>query len=66
MKDKEDKTKWIIDEPAAEMVRKIFNLCAGGKGPMQIEKQLRKEDVLIPKAYWAQRDGKLYEGDPYK
>ena len=35
-----DKGKWYIDEqPAAEIVRKIFNLCISGKGPSQIARQ---------------------------
>ena len=65
IKDKDDKDKWKIDEPAAIVVRKIFNLCANGLGPLQIAKRLRAEEVLIPTAYYAQRDGKLYERDPF-
>ena len=38
-----NKEQWYIDEPAAEVVRKIFNLCLAGKGPLQIAKQLEKE-----------------------
>ena len=65
IKDKDDKDKWLIDEPAAIVIRKIFNLCANGFGPLQIAKRLRAEEVLIPTAYYAQRDGKLYERDPF-
>ena len=65
IKDKDDKDKWLIDEPAAIVVRKIFDLCANGFGPLQIAKRLRTEEVLIPTAYYAQRDGKLYERDPF-
>ena len=65
IKDKEDKDKWLIDEPAAIVVRKIFDLCANGFGPLQIAKRLRAEEVLIPTAYYAHRDGKLYERDPF-
>jgi len=65
IKDKDDKDKWLIDEPAAIVVRKIFDLCANGFGPLQIAKRLRAEGVLIPTAYYAQRDGKLYERDPF-
>ena len=43
MKNPNDKQKWLIDEPAAEIVRKIFNLCLAGKGPSQIARQLEKE-----------------------
>ena len=65
IKDNDDKDKWLIDEPAAIVVRKIFDLCANGFGPLQIAKRLRAEEVLIPTAYYAQRDGKLYERDPF-
>ncbi len=47
-----DKTQqWYIDEPAAEVVRKIFNLCIAGRGPLQIAKQLEQERILVPTAY---------------
>ena len=47
-----DKEQWYIDEPAAQVVRKIFALCLAGKGPTQIAKQLEKEKVLTPTAYF--------------
>ncbi len=47
-----DKEQWYIDEPAAEVVRKIFNLCISGKGPSQIARQLEAEKVLTPTAYF--------------
>ena len=52
MKNPDDKQKWLIDDPAAEIVRKIFNLCLAGKGPAQIARQLEKEKVLTPTAYY--------------
>lgn len=52
VKDKEIKEKWLIDEPAAEIVRKIFDLCIKGKGPSQIAKQLESEKILTPTAYF--------------
>ena len=52
MKDPDDKEKWLIDEPAAEVVRKIFALCLAGRGPLQIAKQLEEEKVLVPSAYY--------------
>lgn len=57
-KDPMDKKKWIVDEEAAEIVRRIFDLCIAGKGPMQIAKLLTAEHVLTVKAHYAQRDGK--------
>lgn len=44
--------KWIIDEPAAEIVRRIFKLCIEGLGPTQIAKRLEAEKVLTPTEYW--------------
>ena len=51
-KDETDKEKWLIDEPAAEIVKKIYSLCLAGKGPLQIAKQLEREKVLVPTAYF--------------
>ena len=52
MKDPTDKEKWLIDEPAAEIVRKIFALCLDGRGPSQIARQLEKENIMVPSAYY--------------
>ena len=52
IRDPEDQEKWLIDEPAAEVVRKIFALCLAGKGPDQIARQLESENVLTPSAYY--------------
>lgn len=38
MKDPKDKNHWIVDEPAAEIVKRIFQLCIEGYGPSQIAK----------------------------
>jgi DNA invertase Pin-like site-specific DNA recombinase len=44
--------KWIIDEPAAEVVRRIFKLCIDGFGPTQIAKKLKADHVLTPTEHW--------------
>lgn len=44
--------EWEIDEPAAEVVRKIFNLCIKGYGPTQIAKQLSAAEIMTPCEYW--------------
>ena len=49
----QDKEDWLVDEPAAEVVRKIYALCLDGRGPSQIARQLEQEKVLIPTAYYA-------------
>ena len=52
MKDPNDKEKWLIDKPAAEVVLKIYALCLAGRGPLQIAKQLEKKNILEPSAYY--------------
>lgn len=39
VKDPNDKNKWLVDEYAASVVRKIFDLCVKGYGPAQIANQ---------------------------
>lgn len=53
LKNPQDKEDWLVDEPAADIVRKIYALCLDGRGPLQIAKQLEQEKVLIPSAYYA-------------
>ena len=66
MKDPADKKKWIVDEEAAKIVKRIFDLCIAGKGPMQIAKLLTAQHVLTVKAHYAHRDGKPLPEKPYQ
>ena len=69
MKSEEDPKQWTIDPVAAEAVRHIYYLCLGGKGPMQIAKQLENEQILIPTAYWESVGRKVRHkkfSNPYK
>ena len=52
MKNPENKDEWIIDEPAAEIVRHIFKMCVSGMEPSQIAKQLKADEVMTPTEYW--------------
>ena len=52
IKDKEDKNKWLIDEPAAKVVRKIYNLCIQGYGTTQIARKLKEEGIMTPTEYY--------------
>ncbi len=52
MKDPDNPKEWIIDEPAAKVVRKIYGLCVEGLGPTQIANNLRKEMTPTPREYW--------------
>ena len=51
MKNPENPKEWIIDEEAAQVVKKIFTLCMNGRGPSQIADQLEKDKTLTPTAY---------------
>ena len=53
----DDPKAWIVDEEAAQVVKRIFALCMEGKGPSQIAALLEKEMVLNPTAY-KQREGR--------
>ena len=52
-KDENDKTKWIIDEQSAEVVKEIFNLFIQGHGTCEIARILRERKILTPSAYLA-------------
>ncbi len=63
-KDPEDKTKWNIDEEAAQVVKKIFTLCMNGRGPSQIAEQLEREKILTPTAYKNRQGVKTLNTEP--
>ena len=66
MKSPDNKKQWIVDEEAAAVVKRIFDLCVAGKGPMQIAKILTADKVLTVKAYYAKRDGKTMPDNLYR
>ena len=53
VKDPENPRRWMVDPVAADVVKRIFNLCMEGRGPMQIANQLKADKVLTPSAYRA-------------
>ncbi len=53
VKDPENPRRWVVDPVAADVVKRIFNLCMEGRGPMQIANQLKSDKVLTPTAYRA-------------
>ena len=70
LKDPENKQRWIIDEEAAAVVRRIFRMVIDGKGVYQIADILSEEKVLCPSAYLAakgvgNRRNNKFE-DPYR
>ena len=50
-KDEIDKTKWLVDETSAEIVKEIFNLFIQGHGTFEIARILRERKVLTPSEY---------------
>ena len=50
-----DKDHWIIDEDAAPVVKRIFDLAIDGKGPEQIARILEQDKVLTTKALYAKQ-----------
>ena len=58
-KKKDSESKDIIpDEEAVPVVQRIFALCASGKGPNQIARILREEQILTPSNYYYRKTGK--------
>ncbi len=52
LKDPDDKHHWIVDEVAADVVRRIFKLCVAGRGPTQIAKELARDKIPVPTAHF--------------
>ncbi|MBE6862915.1 MAG: DUF4368 domain-containing protein [Ruminococcus sp.] len=66
-KSETDKNVWEIDEEAAEIVRKIFQLCIDGYGPTQIARILTEDKVLTPTAYAElKKSGSITCAKPYR
>ena len=51
VKDPQDKTHWVIDETAAEVVSDIFRLCIQGYGVSQIANEMTKRHIRNPTAH---------------
>ncbi len=61
VKSPDDKNIWLVDEEAAEVVKKIFRLTVEGMGPYQIAKRLMEEKVEKPSYYQATRQRGNYQ-----
>lgn len=57
----EDRTKWIVDEEAAAVVRRIFAMTMEGKGPYQIAQILSAEKIEIPGVHLARHGEGLHQ-----
>ena len=63
--DPQDKNHWILDEDAAPIVKRIFDLTIAGVGPSRIARILEADRVLTVKALYAQQKGKPLPERPY-
>ena len=70
IKDPNDTKHWIVDDEAAQVVRRVYSMTLEGFGTEQIAAQLEKDDVLTPRAYWLtkgiKRPGKGKQQPPTK
>ena len=69
LKDENDGNHWIVDEEAAEIVRRIFRQTIEGYGPYQIASKLEQDKVEIPGVHMAKFGQGLHQTskikDPY-
>ena len=70
IKDPNDSKHWIVDDEAAQVVRRVYSMTLEGFGTEQIAAQLEKDDVLTPRSYWLtkgiKRPGKGKQQPPTK
>jgi DNA invertase Pin-like site-specific DNA recombinase len=52
LRDPDEKSRWILDEAAAPVVRRIFQSVIDGKSLTRIADELSAEGVPIPTAHW--------------
>lgn len=68
-KDPNDPKRWIVDEEAAQVVRRVFRMTLDGYGTEQIATIFSEEKILTPIAYWREkgvnRPGKSKLRGPY-
>ena len=70
IKDPDNPKRWIVDEEAAQVVRRIYRMTLDGYGTEQIAASLEQDGILTPHAYWLKkgikRPGKGKEQAPTK
>ena len=68
VKDPENPKRWIVDEEAARVVRRIYRMTLEGVGTEQIAAKLEEDGILTPRAYWhskgINRPGKVKDLPP--
>ena len=70
MKGPDNPKHWIVDDEAAQVVKRIYGMTLDGMGTEQIAAQLEREEILTPRAYWlkkgVKRPGKGKQQPPTK
>ena len=61
----DDKQTLYVDPEAAGVVRRIFAMAAEGKPLRTIAETLQADKVLIPSAYWEQKEGMVSRNHSY-
>ncbi len=64
-KDPNDKNRWLVDEEAAQIVRKIYRMYLEGNNMGSIARRLTEEGVETPKLYAENRGIKHYKAATY-
>lgn len=55
IKDPDNPKRWIVDDEAAQVVRRIYSMTLEGYGTEQIATQLERDEILTPRAYWLKK-----------
>lgn len=55
IKDPNNPKRWIVDDEAAQVVRRIYSMFLEGYGTEQIATQLERDEILTPRAYWLKK-----------
>ena len=55
IKDPNNPKRWIVDDEAAQVVRRIYSMTLEGYGTEQIATQLERDEILTPRAYWLKK-----------
>ncbi len=69
-KDPDNPKRWVVDEEAAAVVRRVYSMTLDGYGTEQIAAALSADKILTPMFYWRskgiKRPGKVTNREPHK
>lgn len=55
MKAPDNPKRWLVDDEAALVVKRIYSMTLDGLGTEQIAAQLERDGILTPRVYWLQK-----------